>query len=224
MLKFFRIVFTGLALGFGLVIVTSTSHADTILQPVSASTSIPVGPVGTIDNLCNQSGLSVGYTSLVDDFDSYLASNPTHDHGYGENIWGASEGIRSGDIDFDLGGTFLIESMALWNLINDSSAIGQFNLMVDDNPAFSSAVSLGSFETSNTLGVMSNTAAEVFTFNPTSAAFVRLEILNTHSDASYAVAFSEVAFSVVPEPTALTLAVSGLLGLVLCGWRRNQSR
>ncbi len=201
----------------GLAIVTSTSHAGTILQPADASTSI--SSLSPVDNLRNQSGLSAGYTSLVDDFDSYLGSNPTHDHGFGANVWGANADIRSGNIDFDLGGTFVIASLALWNAADDPSAIRQFNLFVDDDAAFSSAISLGTFEASNTLGVNPDTAAEVFRFDPTAATFVRLEILNSHSDTSSSLVSGEVAFEVVPEPSTLALAILGLLGLAFWGWR-----
>src|SRR5262245_27194038 len=57
------------------------ARAGFVLQPAGASTNMG-SIVGTSspDNTRNQSGLSAGYTSLVTDFDSYIASNPTHNN------------------------------------------------------------------------------------------------------------------------------------------------
>jgi hypothetical protein len=62
----------------------------------------------------NQSGLSTGYTSLATDFDTYIASNPTHNTI--NNDWISAVGTLTGHFDFDLGGTFLVQSFALWDI------------------------------------------------------------------------------------------------------------
>ena len=54
------------------------AHADLILQPTAVSTNMGSLQSAVPDNVRNQSGLSAGYTSLVTDFDNYIASNPTH--------------------------------------------------------------------------------------------------------------------------------------------------
>ncbi len=55
---------------------TPRAHGGLVLAPVAATTSsIALG--GTPNNLRNQSGLSIGFTSGVTDFDTYFASNPT---------------------------------------------------------------------------------------------------------------------------------------------------
>ena len=196
---------------------SGVAEAEIILQPVAASTNM--GEYFPIINIINQSGLSNGYTSLVTDFDSYIASNPTAFHGVGSNVWGAPSGVRAGFIDLDLGGSYVIDKLALWNLVDDPSAIQQFNLLVDDNSAFSSPANLGNFIASNSLGSRPDTEAQVFGLAATTASFARLEILNTWSPSSFSVAFNEAAFGVtavngpVPEPTTMLLVGSGLLGL-----------
>ena len=97
-------------------------------------------------------------------------------------------------------------------MIGDPSSVRQFNLLADNDASFGSAVNLGTFTASNSLGSGSNSAAQVFTFPETSAAFIRLQILNTWSAASDHTVLNEVAFKVAtaPEPT-----ISWLLGLGL---------
>src|SRR5262249_11316039 len=90
------------------------AHAGLILQPAAASTDIGSIPGGGPDSPRNQSGLSAGYTSLVTDFAAYLAGNPTHNMANGANGWFSFNGTVTGNFDFDLGGSFTIESFALW--------------------------------------------------------------------------------------------------------------
>ena len=96
-----------------------TAHAGLILQPAAASTNMGTFPGSSPDNTRNQSGLSTGYTSLVTDFDTYIASNPTHNSNLFANVWVSAIGTLTGNFDFDLGGTFTIQSFALWNFGNN---------------------------------------------------------------------------------------------------------
>ncbi len=195
------------------------ASAATILQPASASTNM--GELFPAARAISKSALSVGYTTLVTNFDTYLASGPTSVHGNGTNIWGSTLGVRSGHFDLALGGSYLVSSIAFWNLIGDPSSVRQFNLLLDDNSAFSSPDNLGTFTALNDLGKGSNTAAQVFAFTETLASFVRLEILNTWDASSSHTAFNEVAFRVnsAPEPNAGLL--SGLALLVVVASRRR---
>lgn len=188
------------------------AECNLILQPSAVSTDM--GEYFPASHVIDQSGLTPGYTNLVSDFDVYIASNPTAYHGHGENTWGALEkGIRSGHFDFDLGGSYVIDAFVIWNLVDDPSAIREFNLLADSSSDFSNPVNLGSFTALNNLGLNWNTEAQVFNFHATEASYVRLDILNTWSPTSWHVAYNEAAFSVVPEPT--TLLLFGLGGLVL---------
>jgi hypothetical protein len=125
---------------FSLLIISCCEIAkcDLILQPNAASTNM--GELYPASQAIDQSGLTPGYTSLVDDFDVYIASNPTAHHGYGDNVWGAPYGIRSGLFDFDLGGNYVINAIVIWNLVDDPSAFREFNLLADSSSDFSSPV------------------------------------------------------------------------------------
>lgn len=219
------------AIAISVLFSSQAFSAGVMLQPLAASTNMgffnsssQYDPSNTI----NQSGLTANYVSGVTDFDSFVTSTTTDSGGSGNRIWYADTGNVTGNFDFDLGGTFTIDSFALWA---DPQGIGQsvnsFNLLADDNAAFSSATLLGSFAAAD--GPSSGTASEknannfgqVFSFAPTAASHVRIEILSNHGS-TFTTGISEAAFgvSVVPVPAAAWLFGSAL-GLL--GWARRKT-
>jgi hypothetical protein len=216
---------TPLALAFALLGLAPAARAGLILQPTSASTNMG-SSAGSPGNTRNQSGLSAGYTSGVTDFDTYIASNPTHDSVLGNASWFSSINTTTGNFDFALGSTFILQSFALWNIGGNVGVnVRGFELLADDNAAFSSPTSLGSFTANPNTGPVFAVLPEVFTFAPTSAAFVRMRIISNNNDAPQT-AFGEAAFEVqsptaVPEPGSLTLLVAGGLGLLGYARRRR---
>jgi hypothetical protein len=191
--------------------------ADLMLQPDSASTNLD--SVRPVANVINQSGLSSPYTSLATDFSTYIASGPTHNGDDTNNLWIASSGNTVGNVDLGLGGSFTIQSMALWNDADSSNAIRNFSLRAADNAAFNSSVLLGNFTASATNGTNTAALPEVFNFAPTQASFVRIEITSNYNGPSSS--FGEVAFRAraVPEPSSLAL-----LGLTGFGFMARRLR
>ena len=95
--------------------------AGLILQPTAVVTNM--GQFSSSypkERVIDKSGLSSTYTSQVTDFDFYIASSPTHSSFTGAGIrWASSSGTPgtpTGNFDFNLGGEFTIESMALLEL------------------------------------------------------------------------------------------------------------
>lgn len=204
-----RTILTGLAMVSGLFCMAAQSEAATILQPAGASTNMGNGiaalPVYTID----QSGLSSGYTSLVTDFDTYIASNPLYSQSVPSSAWTSQ--FLTGNFDFDLGGSFLIDRFALWNLGSDrvASIVG-FNLLADDNPAFSSPVNLGSFNADpGNQGGHASVSPKVVSFTPTMASHLRMQITSNFGN-QFTTGFGEAAFAVVPEPSCALLVLLGV--------------
>ena len=204
------------AIAIVLVVCVADANAKQLmLQPNSVIAQPPMGQFNSTtfaaNNLINQSGLSSGYTSGVTDFDTYIASSPTHNGNLTGSIWFSTQGNRTGDLEFDLGSILTIQSMALWNRGSDASdnIIG-FTLFADDNAAFSSPTSLGGFTANPNTGSTSAVLPEVFTFTPTAASHVRLRITSPNGSGLFTSA-GEVAFesSAIPEPTSLLLFATG---------------
>jgi len=155
---------------------------------------------GSTDNIINQSGLSVGYTSGVTDFDSYVSTHPTND---ATNAWAGLTGPVLGDIVFDLGSVFNVDSFALWTQSN-TNAIDAFSILVNGSLA-------GSFNA--VIGTGPNVAAQIFDLTMFAGQFVTLQVHSIHGGAN--VNIGEVAFEAasVPEPTIIMLLGIGLAGL-----------
>ncbi len=185
-----------------LFLFSHSAIASVILQPVSAK--VDIDNLRPISQTIDQSGLSIGYNNLTDNFGYYISS--IQYHSYGDNVWGTTEGIRSAQIIYNLGGTYKVDKIALWNLVNDDeSAMKNFTVIVDDNPSFSTPIEVGSYIALNTLGTDPDAASQIFSFDSTSASYIMLSINNTWSPNSYGLAFIRVAFSTTPVPLPPTL-------------------
>ncbi len=163
-----------------------------MLQPASASTNMgffnTYNPVYAID----QSGLSASYTSGVTDFASFVASTGTVNGGASFTTWFSQSSV-TGNFDFSLGGTFTISAFALWaDPQNIGQTVNQFTLLADDNPAFSSPTTLGTFNAADGNPNPTN-FGQSFPFAPTEASFVRMVIHSNHGS-SLTTGFVEAAF------------------------------
>jgi len=215
--KTLRFVFLGAAFVAGVTIGPRCAVAGVILQPAAASSSQT--QFGAPDNARNQSGLSIGYTSLVTDFNTYIASNPLHDSQTQTNRWTSNPLPAS--LDFDLGGTFSIDAIAFWNQGTGIGSTLAFTLIAANNAAFAGATTLGNF-TPVATGPVTAVAAQVFTFAPTQAAFVRFTA--TQSNGFDGATVGEVAFDIgsgssAPEPSGAWLIGLGA-GAIL--WKRRR--
>ena len=195
------------------LILSSTLHATTVIQPVAISLepgSLIDDPGFPISNLVSPYGITPQYTSGVTDFDSYITGDPTSN---GIHIATPSRATPSppvaGYIEFDFGALHTIDAIALWNIGgNESMNVKTFDLIGDADGDFSSgAVTLLAGQTANANnGIVSAVAPETFTFSQTNLRYLRFDITMNNGNANFVgVAHIAARGVAVPEPSALAL-------------------
>ncbi len=206
-----------------LVILASTSaRADFIVGPVGVTEPPGTGSFGFI-NTINQSGLSVGYTSGVTDFDDYIALAPTH---FGNNF---TEGYTNDEpavnIDYDLGAPLTIGRMALWfSRFPQSGNPSQLQVITSLTSDFATPFDAGTFYPNDGRGGFGASPApvQVFDLADSEARYVRVRVLSKF--ANFGVFYSEVAFAqvTVPEPSSLLMAT--VFAATVCSNARKRRR
>ena len=206
----FLIIFLGL---FG---IASGVNAGPILSATSAQINSGGPGSGSINDTLNQNGLAIGYTSGVTDFDSYIASNPSHTSTYSGFEWFSNPGSNSASVTYNLGSLQTIDALALWN--EEAAGIGVLDLFTSTDGINFSVLSLGLSPTDNS-PYPAPYFADVFSFSPISTQYIRFDMSACpQQPANYtSCAIGEVAFrqgqSNVPEPSAITLLGLGLAGI-----------
>lgn len=204
---------TGLLIFIGYI---NIANAGVILQAANVTADSSNGSA-LDDHLIDQTGLSSGYTSQVTDFDSFVSST-THGNTCGADctVWASTSPISFPfNIDYDLGGTFAIESLALWNYGSSSLGLVDFSIYSSLDSSFTSSTFLGSFTALNP--DTSSNIGQVFSFATTDSSYIRM-VLNSNGGSIHQVAIGEVAFEIassvsVPEPASLVLFALGVAGI-----------
>lgn len=204
----------------------NTAHAGAILQ-ANQVTADSQFAVAVADNLINQIGLSSGFTSQVTDFDSFL-TDTVHYNTCGSTcgVWGSDTPVSLPlNLDFDLGGSFSISSLGLWNYGTADVGVNDFTLYASNDASFSSATNLGTFSALSLDTTLNQ--GQVFTFDSIETSYIRMTITST-GGSTHQVALGEVVFEIadpeaeIPEPTSLFLIGLGLLGLSFAR-KKNQA-
>lgn len=195
--------------------IAGAAQAGTIIQPVAISTNIP-GDGWNLNWVIDQSGIWPNYVSDVSDFDSIVASSEHYFGGWNYAWFTYSSNVPTDAyVDLDLGASYDIESMALWENQGASNILGgmnAFSIRIGNDPTFTTSTLLGSFNGQN---YVNNPLAQVFSFAPGSGRYVRLEIQSFHN-LNGNVGIGEIAFerSVVPAPAAAALlGMGGMMSL-----------
>lgn len=196
-----------------------------ILSPVAATTSSYNSTFYDIGNTIDQSGLSIGFTSGVDDFDAYFAHDPRHATLAMNNEWFTSTGVISATISYDLGDTFTVDRFAIWN--EEAAGVGQFDLLSSvDGVNFASVLtSVAPTDHPNI-----NYPADIYLFTPVNARYFRLDVSDCpqpNGSGAQLCAIGEVAFDGVaylPAPSPVPGPFSILGGAAAFGFSRKLRR
>jgi hypothetical protein len=194
------------------------AQAIGVMRGSTATTALTSIAGSNVANITNQSGLSSPYTSGVTDFSSYVA-NTTNLSPAPSNFFLFNS--NSGVITFNLGASYTLNALALWQFAADTpTSVRGFNLYADTDADTSNlGTSLGSFNAINSTNPI---GAQVFNFSSTSTQFVQLEI--TSNGNSTNTGLGEVAFAeAVPWETD-ALSVIGTTLLFAGGvWKKYKS-
>ena len=189
----------------------SQAFAAKILSPnaVTQNTLGFFSPGWQPEFAIDQSGLSSGFISGVDDFDAYIGSNPTHASGTGGNMWFSGYNLTTGLLDFDLGGSFTIERLAFWLPGNSIHTTKDFTVFTSSDVNFTTSINVGSFTSSSTLNT-----PQIFDLTDSVGRYVRFEITSNHGGCCAGIgelAFDVSNVSTVPVPAAFWLFTTGIL-------------
>lgn len=199
--------------------------ATTVIRSPSAIVSNSMGEfaAGDLAHVIDQSGLSVGFASGVDDFDAYIGLNPMHTFIYPGFEWFSAPDVISGALVFDLGASYALPKLALWN--EEFSGINSMTVSVSDSLVFGAAV--GTFLPFNS-PQGADYPAEVFDLGGAVGRYVKLDLRCPNPDFNYnGCSMGEIAFSTdvvtpaIPEPGTYALMA---LGLGVLGWASRRAR
>ena len=199
-------IITIAATTLGLAILAPTAQAA-LISGVTASTDMGAALTTSLVYTLNGAGLPGGIPSLSGD---HVIADTDYS-------WLGSVGILTGQITFDLNGSYSLGGFSFWNLNGPmgSSLSGIRMVTVQSSTDGSSFYDILGAPTEFARGVDGPQPPEVFSFpTPVTASHVRF-VVGSNWGAEYVTGFSEVQFdaaspAAVPEPT-------GIVGLLAIG-------
>tara|TARA_R110000787_G_scaffold81036_2_gene175940 strand:- start:97040 stop:98293 length:1254 start_codon:yes stop_codon:yes gene_type:complete len=156
---------------------------ENVINPVSATTTLTAQFGSSLNNTINGIGL-----------DAFPSLSATHEGTTPGNSFLATN--EPGSIDFDLGGSYLVDGLSFWNI--NAPGPGQAGIQEvvvsfsEDGITYSPITGAPS----TFAQVMTGTSpAEQFSFTEITASYIRFDVVSNYGDPGNLVAFAEVAFS-----------------------------
>jgi hypothetical protein len=217
MLRFLKPLFTALTLAFFLA-AASEARADRI-SGVTVTTNMGAGFGTNIINTVNGVGLSSPSLTAT-----HAATIPS-------NSWVSSPSVLTGQITFNLGGLFSVDSFSFWNQngggpgLAGSTGIQNVQVLVSTNGIDFTPLPGGPSAFARVTGT-ANLPPQIFVFSVVNATHFRFNVLSNYGD-PFNTGFGEVGFNsvpsaVIPEPTTMVLFGTGLAGVAAQVRRRRR--
>lgn len=200
-----------------------------IITPVSATSSTTIGGSRTIGYTIDGSDLSAGGAS--GDILSETHDPLTDSAGYWLSAKDAGDAPITEVLTFDLGGTFNVDAVHLWNYDrggdNPTRAIKTFDISFSTNNGVSydttvTGATLGDFLGADNPRVNGEIAVQTKTFAVQSdVTNIKIDNIVIQGTNDY-IGFAEIRFgeTVIPEPASLAM---GLMGLAMIAARRRRA-
>jgi hypothetical protein len=187
------------------------------ITTVTASTSMGAGFGTNLINTVNGVGLSS------------VSLTATHAATIPSNSWVSSQGILTGQITFNLGGVFSVNSFSFWNQngggpgLNGITGIRNVQVLFSTDGVIFTPLAGGPLTFAQVTG-SSSLPPEIFSFTAVTATHFRFVVGSNWGDTAQT-GFAEVGFNgtaPVPEPATMLLLGSGLVGLASRVRRRRK--
>lgn len=194
--------------------VVVSSYAAVIKAPTGVHTNTMGEYYGPLSWSFDQSGLSLGYTDGVTDFDAYMGMSPVHTIAYYGNEWFSN--ASSGLIVYDLGASYLVDRVALWN--EESGGISELGLFTANMFDLSDSMAGGVHSPTDHTQGGGSYAADVFVLagGARMARYIGFECVGPNLPPDWnGISIGEMAVSVVPEPASVAFLAAGVAALAL---------
>jgi hypothetical protein len=208
-----------------------SAFADNLASTPSAMIDRDLGKTTTSANV------EMSYVNGEDQA-TYLAKGAKGWDGHSSE-WFSAANKTSGNIDFNLGNSFSVANVVIWN--EDIFGIKNFDIWASDNSGFAGATKFLGYTAVNQAVSGSPIAsyletAQVFDIAPTTAQFIRLVINDTYPYSGrnrdtragirrppyQTASIGEVAFGVKEKGVPTPALLPGLIGLGATAWRKRR--
>jgi hypothetical protein len=160
-----------------------------IINPASVTTTLVAEFGSNLNNTINGSGLSL-FPTLLGTHAATTSAN---------SFIGTKD---TGSIDFDLGGSYLVDGLAFWNMhkaITDNASAGIQEVVISSSEDGIDYTPIASAPSTFAEVISTTSPAEKFSFTAVTASFIRFDVMSNYGHPKL-VAFAEIAFSGVKTP------------------------